>query len=497
MTTGLGEPKRLEYNRLVLSTFRSRTLLIVVGLLGGVGLGLGVAWWLARPRLLDLYPPPGATEVSARAKLRLTFSANVDPASVEEGLHLTPFLSGTVSWEGNTLIFTPRFPWPHSSVVTVTLSGARSRRGLPLQPASRQWTFTVSGARLAYLSGSIPNVWVANIAETVTTRQLTTEKFGVYDFDVSPDGAAVVYAALRADGGASLYHTGWDGPAEVLLACPLAACISPEYSPDGQQIAYEHHSLSADLGGDLALGDSQVHVYNLSTGQDQLVSEAERDARFPRWAPDGRLGYYEADRQIVVMRDLSTAVTTYIPNSSGEMGDWSPDMQYLIYPEIFLPLEIEAEPEVRPGELAAVTATVEVSPVTTVGRVTSRLQRVTLATNAVQDISGTGKGDDHSPLYSPDGEWVIFGRQALEDGTWTPGRQIWRMRPDGSEAHPLTADPLYSYTSVSWSPDGSRLVYMRSHALAPVENAEIWIMAADGSEARQIVSDAYLPRWLP
>ena len=91
----------------------------------------------------------------------------------------------------------------------------------------------------------------------------------------------------------------------------------------------------------------------------------------------------------------------------------------------------------------------------------------------------------------------MFARRGLTVDTWTPGRQLWRMRPDGSAATALTNDPLAYHSAVRWSPDGSRLVYMRTDSSDPSRAPEIWISNADGSDAHAVVSGGFGPEWLP
>ncbi|MBL8179203.1 MAG: PD40 domain-containing protein, partial [Bryobacterales bacterium] len=65
-------------------------------------------------------------------------------------------------------------------------------------------------------------------------------------------------------------------------------------------------------------------------------------------------------------------------------------------------------------------------------------------------------GQDASPQYSPDGEWVCFRSDRSGE------EQLWLSRKDGSDAVQLT--PRGSRPSVGrWSPDGQRVVFNNPH----------------------------------
>jgi Tol biopolymer transport system component len=458
---------------------------LLIGLAAaGLMVGLIAAAFLSLPQLAAIAPAPGAQNISSRAPIRLTFSHSMTHSSVEAAFKLTPAQAGTFSWAGDTLTFTPSQPWPVGQVITVSVAGSTGERGLPLQ-GQATWAFTVSQRRIAYLAGAIPNLWTLAVTESAQPQQVTTETVGVAGYDISPDGQSFIYAAQRADGGADLRSIHTDGTLSALvLDCPDIACLSPAISPDGQRVAYQRQTLVSSASGERVLGTSRLHVFALATSQDMTVGEDTNEARTPRWGPDGRLSYYDVTRQAIVVRDLDTGAVTYIPDTSGEMGTWSPDSQSIVFPELIFPSEAAPDSALGVGEAPS--------------HFSSRLLRVTIATNAKVDLSGPGEVDDGSPDYSPSGEWLAFGSKGLGNPTqWTPGRQVWLMQPDGQGAHALTSDPLYNHSALMWNADGTALVYMRFNPAAPEQPAEIWTIGADGTGARRLVMGGYLPEWLP
>lgn len=446
---------------------------------GGVLAGLALMTVLALPKLTAFAPAFGAQNVSPHAPLRLTFNRPMNVESLSSALHVEPPLVGALRAEGNQIIYTPAEPWPERTTISVTLSGGRSTAGLPLLGAQR-WTFTVAGQRLTFLKGGAPNVWLIGLEEGAEAEQLTDEPLGVYNYDISRDGLRVAYSALRPDGGADLRMIGLDGSGTVeVLPCPEAACLSPAFSPDGTRLAYERQTVITDTTGDASFGESHVHLYTFSTRSDEAQPDTIHDTRFPRWSPDGRLSYFDTELRAVVVRDLGNGAVTYIPNGTGDLGSWSPDGRFIVYPELFVP-DTEAS---LPGE-------------DFVDHFYSRLLRVEVATNASENLSGADLVTDAAPVYSPSGEWIVFGRRSMAPEQWTMGRQAWLMRADGSDARALTAEPVYNHSAFVWSADERALFYMRYNAGDPVAPVEIWTMNRDGTQAR-VITTGYLPEWVP
>src|SRR5262245_38566536 len=59
--------------------------------------------------------------------------------------------------------------------------------------------------------------------------------------------------------------------------------------------------------------------------------------------------------------------------------------------------------------------------------------------------------------------------------------------------------PVHNW-SPKWSPDGSRIAFVRSHLLAVGVAQTIWVMNADGSDVKKLVSslnETVLPSWSP
>ncbi|MBI3176861.1 MAG: PD40 domain-containing protein, partial [Chloroflexi bacterium] len=456
--------------------------------LAGILIGLAMAAFFGLPRVLAVSPQGGSA--SSRAPVTLSFNHPMDHASVESRLSIQPPSAGAVSWSGNELRFTPDGTWPPGTVTVSLALGGKTSRGLPML-FGRSWSFTVGAARVAFLlkTDDIANVWAVP-AEGGAAAQLTSEAAGVDDFVVSPDGTQIVYAALRPDGGADLRRTSRDGgPATTVLACHTDLCSAPQFSADGAQLAFERSPVQPDG----RIGDPKVQVLDPASGQLTIpAQDPAHTTRSPRFAADGRLAYLDSTLQAIAVFDFASRTATYIPNTSGEMGTWSPDGNFIVYPEIVFP----PEPTPAPTATGAIPQTPTAEPENS-DRFYSNLLRVTVSTNKADDLSGSNLVEDASPVYSPDGQWLAFARKQLVQNQWTPGRQLWLMRADGQDARALTSDPFDNHSAFVWSPDSARLVYMRFNVAALSELPTVWIIDISGAGETELAPGGYLPEWIP
>lgn len=446
--------------------------------LGALGLfaGLLIVAAFAAPRVTDFGPTPDSPHVSSRSTLRLTFSRPMDRVSVETRFETAPPMPGSFEWQGNSMTFTPLSAWPPGSDVRVTLHpGARSTAFLPIL-SSLEWSFPVGRARLAYLwpSGAAAELYLHDLDQEQGLQATQTEA-GVIDYAVS--GSSIVYSALRHNGASELrlldLSTGQD---RQILECPAETrCQAPVMSPDGQTVAYEQFSWEYSESGQRVPGLGEIRLLELGAEAiPTTIPSSEQSLSSPTWSPTGLLAFYNGSMDaITVLAPDQRQPLNIIPNGLGLLGSWSPDGQYLVVPEIVFPAEGGSE---------------QVD-------FFSHLYRLEAGSSTVTDLS-SGMVEDASPIYSPDGNWIAFARKHL-DSRWTPGRQLWLMRSNGSQARALTDDPDFNHSSIDWSPDSMMLAYMRlSQAdinLAP----EIWITDLDEGAQRQLAVGGYLPRWMP
>jgi Tol biopolymer transport system component len=426
-------------------------------------------------RVTGRVPLPDSSGVSTRTEIHLTFEEGMDKASVERRFRVAPETEGELDWQGKTLIWRPSASLVEETRYSVTLeAGARSTQGR-LVKEDLTWAFRTGQPRVLFMSvGEVSQLYVIGTTDR-SPRQLTRLEDGssVWDYAPSPDGSRIALGLVRPDASAvDLWLMNADGSdARLLLACEESQCTGATWSPDGRRLAHEQRQLNVDLGAvGLGLGPSRIRLLDPSSGQSSpLFQDNQMLGYAPRWSPDGnRLGYFDPQGGVRIV-DLGTDSTQLIPNQLGEMGSWAPDGQALVVVDLIFY-----------GE-----------------GYDSRLVRADLS-GAIYNLSGAGTGtSDGSPAWSPTGEWIAFGRKALEAGTPTRGQQLWLMRPDGSEAHPLVTDLEAHLGSIAWSPDGRALTYQRFPLMQADARPEIWWVSLDDKNPIRLAESGTLPSWLP
>ncbi|MCB9133864.1 MAG: Ig-like domain-containing protein [Anaerolineales bacterium] len=421
-------------------------ILLLILLAGGLPLARG------RPTVTEIFPAPDTLAVPGLAPIHLTFSRAMNHAAVEQNLTLTPAHPGSYTWEGNILTFTPTEPWPGGATITAALgTGARSSLGMPLTE-TQTWSFTIARTMLAYLwpaNGSANLYMLDPVGGTVV--QLT-ETGGVLEFSVGEKGLALYFSAMNEAGGSSLWRLDMLTRTKVeILTCVQDLCALPQLSPDGKWLAYENTSR----------GD--IWLLPLDGGEPVRLAFGTR----PQWSSDGSLAFYDGEKQAFQIMDPTGTILASLPNTLGEPGAWTINGDFFTVPTS----DIEAD--------------------------TSRLFAFLPLNGLLNDLSGPEPVEDTSPAYSPDGRWLAFARKYLDANRWTPGRQLWLMSPDGSNAHPLTNDEFYSHASFAWNPDSQIIAFVKAHRTAPEVPPALWMINVDGSNPLQLVIEGYAPQWVP
>ena len=100
---------------------------------------------------------------------------------------------------------------------------------------------------------------------------------------------------------------------------------------------------------------------------------------------------------------------------------------------------------------------------------------------------------DAEVTVSPDGKWILFGRQV--DGKM----DLYKMRPDGSALFQITHTPDWQEGGAQWMPDGKTIIYRAWKIQDQGQRGmpmQIFTIKPDGTEMKQITSEAGT-NWAP
>ncbi|MGE5124477.1 MAG: TolB family protein, partial [Acidobacteriaceae bacterium] len=442
-------------------------------------IGLTVAAWVMRPRLLEVYPHPGEQNVSAVAPIRLIFSRNMQASSVLERLSIEPSVRGGFSWDDHTLTFSPTDSWPGGQEIKLSLAtGARAKSWLAFPLGSQSWSFFTSQSSLAYLwpAEGPAEIYILN-PETGDVHQMTSG-MAVMEYTVSSDGFMVYFSASNSEGGSDLYVyerlkaaiTESIYRPRLLLDCGLAQCRSPAVSFGGTSLAYEYLP-STNSGG---LAPASIWLLDLETLSSSQIGQAGHETVQPAWSSKGLLAYYDRSNSCYELYDIQNQARLQVPNQTGQPGTWSPDGEFYLAPEIYY------TSSAGQGETG-----------------TSHLLKYAAQTGVSEDLSQLVDVEDVEGIFAPDGRSIAFERKFLDSNQWTLGRQIWLMTPDGSGAHPITDAPDYNHYDLAWSLDSLKIAYVRFNQAKLSTPPELWIVDADGSNRIELVVGGYAPQWTP
>ena len=446
--------------------FKRRRSLRPLWIALGASLLTAAIWALVsygRPNVTAVFPGPDTFPVPAPAPLTITFDRPMNPDAVAAALITDPGRNGDFAWDKNVLTFTPDLAWPSGATITVSLTtAARAASGLRI-PEPFTWSFRTAPTLLAYLwPAGDPETTVSDLyaldPDSGDVTRLTETDFGVLDYSLHPDGLSILLSLPNTRSGADIAELNLlTREIETLLDCGPALCSSPQIDPAGELIVYEN----------VTTGE----IYLLEEGSDRkLVGPG----RFPVWSPDGLLLGYNPFEEAYFVYDPVTEGRRLYPNITGEPAAWAPDGSYFVAPAI---VALGAD---------SFASHLAVYPVNG-GEPAEDQFDVTLAPQA----------DDYAPTISWDGGLIAFARRSLAPESWTPGRQLWVMATDGSEAHALTAAGLYHHTALAWRPDGTQIAFVRSNQADLNEPPEIWVIPVDGGAAVRLVIGGFAPLWIP
>ena len=230
--------------------------------------------------------------------------------------------------------------------------------------------------------------------------------------------------------------------------------LTPRFSPTSQEITY------AAIGTDA----SRVFIYNIDTGQKEIVGDFPNMSFAPRFSPDG---------QKVIMS---------LESDDGRNAN-------------IFEMDLRSKQMRQVTDVPAINTAPCYSP--DGGRIAFESDRggtqqiyVMGADGSNQNRISFGNGRYSTPVWSPDGKYVAFTRQA------SGGFGIGVMAPDGSGERILTEG--FHNEGPTWSPN-SRVVMFFRDTQGENGGPQIWSVDISGYNEQQMPTPGFSsdPAWSP
>lgn len=456
----------------------------------------------ARLGIASLVPGSGVAGVGIETPIAIQFDAPIDADTARAALHIVPSVDGsvrvvprggdlgtpngpapTVAVAADTLLFVPSAPLAPHTTYTVTLDPTVARLDEPtVVAAGRTWSFTtgaptVSGQnQIAFLSArsGVRNVWVMN-PDGTNQRQLTVELAGVSSFDASRDGTLLAYSAggvvtvMSIDGSKVTRLTRDDGRFEY----------APVFAPDGNHLVVARRDPSGtDLGYWLvplpdASGDERQILDHGAPplGSGQLVGDGIGTAdKASSWT--SRIAFDPGGTQAL----LVTASGEVFLVGAGDPGSGPAT------PPIAVPLTADASPAWVADRSAFVLAA------TAQGDALPGLYEVG-PTGATSRIANTD-GATGPVTIGPTGRLAFLARD-------TNGLAALHLVSPGGADRRLPGVPGLADTYPAFSPDGARIVVVRTRDPLPGSSGGIWVIELGTGSAEELARDGAFASWIP
>ncbi len=235
--------------------------------------------------------------------------------------------------------------------------------------------------------------------------------------------------------------------------------LTPRFSPNSQKITYMSY---------VKANSPRVFIFDIETGQQEIVGEFPGMTFAPRFSPDGRkivMSYSDPDvgNSEIYILDLQTRTSKRITNNSSidVSGSFSPDGEKIVFNSD------------RTGRRHLYT-------IQSNGKNLKRISREA--------------GSYYTPVWSPRGDMIAFTKQ--EGGQF----YIGVMEIDGSNERMIAKS--FHVEGPTWSPNGRYLMYFkeeRSSSDGSGGNSSLYSIDLTGYNERKIITPlgGSDPAWSP
>lgn len=272
----------------------------------------------------------------------------------------------------------------------------------------------------------------------------------------------------------------------------------PERSPEGQWVAYSVTRAVKDLDKN----DTDLWMVSWDGAQQIQLTSGPDSESSPRWSPDGKYLSFVSSRQgarggQVWLLNRTGGEAVRLTDVKGGVSDyaWSPDSKRLVLvvtdpdPSEASPDEKEKPKTPKPIVLDRYTFKRDVR-----GYLDNRQSHLYLFDIEAKkaDVLTPGTFEETSPTWSPDGTRIAFMRRHGEgDVDKSPNSDVFVIDArTGAQPRRVTTTPIQERGTPEWSPDGRMLAFLLGDELkfsAYVQD-RVAVIPVAGGEARVLAA---------
>ena len=400
------------------------------------------------PIAIPAFPGGAPNETEAGRDIAGVVSADLERSGLFHPIDPRSFIQN-VSLEDAQ----PRFPdWRQINAQALVTGSVKTQGDGRLRVEFRLWDVLAEQQLTGYGYTTTQQNWrrIAHIIADEIYKRITGEE-GYFD-------TRIVYVAESGPADKRVKRLAimdQDGANNRFLTDGRALVLTPRFSPTAQEITYLSYGNGAP----------RVYLFNIDTGQQEVVGDFPGMTFAPRFSPDGnRVVLSRAENGVSNLFALDLRTRRPVRLTDSQAIDTSP---------CFSP----------DGSKIAFNSDRGGS---------QQLYVMNSDGSNVKRIS-FGSGKYGTPVWSPRGDLIAFTK--IDGGSF----YIGVMRPDGSGERLLTRDFLVE--GPTWAPNGRLLMYFRQSPTDSRGHGSTRLYSIDltGSNQREVVTsqDASDPAWSP